>query len=76
MQTMKSSDVKTNNPAPDQIAALAHKIYMDSGEQQGRDLENWLQAEKTLRQQNPSMRTQSQQKTENGSQGRRPAQQF
>lgn len=33
----------------DEIAALAHQIYLKKGCPQGRDLENWLEAEEQLR---------------------------
>jgi Protein of unknown function (DUF2934) len=35
----------------EQIASLACKLYMESGCKQGRDAENWLQAEQILRKQ-------------------------
>jgi hypothetical protein len=35
----------------EEIAKLAARFYFESGCQEGRDAENWLQAEHTLRQQ-------------------------
>ena len=45
---------ETPVPAPrpatqEQIAALAHAIWMDRGCPAGRDLDNWLEAERQLR---------------------------
>lgn len=36
-------------PTQEQIAALAHAIWMDRGCPEGRDLDNWLEAERQLR---------------------------
>jgi len=38
------------SPTPEQIAARAKSIWMKSGCQPGRDQENWLEAERQLRQ--------------------------
>src|ERR1700722_1885201 len=38
-------------PTREQIASLAHQLYLESGSQEGRDAENWLRAEQILRQQ-------------------------
>jgi hypothetical protein len=53
---MKSRRISSNAPvraAPpvtnDQIAALAHAIWMDRGCPFGRDLEHWYEAERQLR---------------------------
>lgn len=36
-------------PTQEQIAALAHAIWIDRGRPEGRDLDNWLEAERQLR---------------------------
>jgi hypothetical protein len=36
-------------PAREEIAAQAYQLYVESGRQEGRDLENWLRAEQILR---------------------------
>lgn len=36
-------------PTNDQIAALAHAIWLDRGQPEGRDLEHWFEAERQLR---------------------------
>jgi hypothetical protein len=36
-------------PTPEQIAALAHAIWIDRGRPEGRDMEHWLEAERQLR---------------------------
>lgn len=35
-------------PTQEQIAALAHAIWVDRGQPEGRDLDNWLEAERQL----------------------------
>jgi hypothetical protein len=35
-------------PTHDQIAALAHAIWLERGQPAGRDLEHWLEAERQL----------------------------
>lgn len=37
-------------PTPDEIAAEAYAIYMAHGQQDGRDMDHWLEAERALRQ--------------------------
>lgn len=46
---LSSSPFKTPPPTHDQISALAHAIWLDRGEPQGRDVEHWLEAERQLR---------------------------
>ena len=41
-------------PAHEQVAARAYQLYVDSGWQEGRDLENWLRAEQLLRERSTS----------------------
>lgn len=36
-------------PTQDQIAALAHAIWIDRGRPEGRDMDHWLEAERQLR---------------------------
>jgi len=36
-------------PTHEQIAALAHAIWEDRGQPEGRDLDNWLEAERQLK---------------------------
>lgn len=36
-------------PTQDQIAALAHAIWIDRGRPEGRDVDHWLEAERQLR---------------------------
>lgn len=36
-------------PRPEQIAALAHAIWIDRGQPEGRDIDHWLEAERQLR---------------------------
>jgi hypothetical protein len=36
-------------PTPEQIEALAQAIWIDRGRPEGRDLDNWLEAERQLR---------------------------
>src|SRR4051812_42172650 len=36
-------------PTQEQIAALAHAIWLDRGCPEGRDLDNWFEAERQLR---------------------------
>src|SRR3954471_1121044 len=38
----------TPPPTPEQIAALAHAIWIDRGRPEGRDLEHWLDAKRQL----------------------------
>jgi hypothetical protein len=41
----------SNQPAYEQIASLAERLYIESGRQEGRDVENWLRAEQLISQQ-------------------------
>jgi len=41
------------NPTIDQIAARAFALYCERGRQHGRDVEDWLQAERELLQEPP-----------------------
>jgi hypothetical protein len=54
---MKSKKPLANNPTPcpgappptrEQIAALAHAIWIDRGRPEGRDVDHWLEAERQL----------------------------
>ena len=36
------------NPAREEITRRAYEIYLERGEEPGRDLEDWLQAEREL----------------------------
>ncbi len=36
-------------PSNEQIAALAHALWIDRGRPEGRDLEHWFEAERQLR---------------------------
>ena len=40
---------KIDSPAHSEIAARAEQIYVESGRLEGRDLENWVQAENELK---------------------------
>jgi hypothetical protein len=45
----ESGEVSVENPARDEeIRLRAYEIYLERGEQPGRDLEDWLQAEREL----------------------------
>jgi len=37
------------DPSPEQIAALAHAIWIDRGRPEGRELDDWLEAERQLK---------------------------
>jgi hypothetical protein len=72
----------SNPPNREQIANLAYQLYIKSGGQEGRDLENWLQAEELLRQRwngpassprAPAGRRPENRKPENGSEPRSQA---
>ena len=43
-----NQESRTHELSHDEIAALAQKIYFDSGCAEGRSVENWLAAEKLL----------------------------
>ena len=48
-QAAETGEASVGNSAPDQeIRRLAHEIYLERGEQQGRELDDWLQAERQL----------------------------
>lgn len=36
-------------PTDEQVAALAHALWIDRGQPEGRDLEHWFEAERQLR---------------------------
>jgi hypothetical protein len=42
-------DTNAGPPTPDEIAQEAHAIYMSRGGEHGRDVEDWLEAERRLR---------------------------
>jgi hypothetical protein len=45
----KSGEVSLGNPARDEeIRRRAYEIYVERGEQSGRELDDWLQAEREL----------------------------
>lgn len=43
-------DTNPGAPTPEEIAAEAHAIYLNRGAEPGRDLDDWLEAERRLRQ--------------------------
>jgi len=46
----KTREVSLGNPARDQeIRRRAYEIYLERGEQSGRELDDWLQAERELK---------------------------
>jgi hypothetical protein len=45
----KSAEARSTPPTNEQIAALAHAIWIDRGSPYGRDLDHWLEAERQLR---------------------------
>ena len=50
-KTGKSGNVQealTSAPSADEIRVRAYEIYIERGQRDGEDLENWLQAEKEL----------------------------
>jgi len=49
--TSSSPVVAPGRPPPshEQIAALAHAIWIDRGQPEGRELDNWLEAERQLK---------------------------
>lgn len=49
-QTTESYQTKSEEPTHEQIAARAFEIYLRNGCRPGEDEQNWLQAEKELRQ--------------------------
>lgn len=70
----------TSAPNREEIASLAYKLYVESGCQEGRDLENWTQAEQMLRQQgngqNRLGQTPARQESDHQIAGERQRQQF
>ena len=47
---MKSEQAKSNvEPSCEEIEKLAYEIFLQRGGESGRDVEDWLQAEQTLR---------------------------
>jgi hypothetical protein len=52
-----------SSPTHEQIANLACQLYIESGRQEGRDAENWLRAERILRQQANRQGSQSRSET-------------
>ena len=45
----ETGEVSEPNPAPDEeIRRRAYEIYLERGEQPGRELDDWLQAEREL----------------------------
>jgi hypothetical protein len=54
MKNKRSSKSATSSdrlppPTHEQITALAHQIWLERGQPEGRDLDNWLEAERQLR---------------------------
>jgi hypothetical protein len=45
----ESPSVRPSPPTQEQIAALAHAIWIDRGCPEGSDVDNWLEAERQLR---------------------------
>ena len=43
-----SKEMKNSKPTQEEISARAYQIFVEKGCQEGRDLENWLQAEAEL----------------------------
>jgi hypothetical protein len=41
-------DTNEGRPTPDEIAAEAYRIYMGRGGSDGRDMDDWLEAERRL----------------------------
>ena len=44
----ETGEVQIGNSAPDEGIRRAYEIYLERGEQQGRQLDDWLQAEREL----------------------------
>ena len=42
-------DTNAGPPTPEQIAREAHAMYLNRGADHGRDLDDWLEAERRLR---------------------------
>ena len=48
-QAAETGEASVGNSAPDEeIRRRAYEIYLERGEQQGRELDDWLQAEREL----------------------------
>lgn len=43
------SSASRTAPSPEQIAALAHAIWIDRGQPEGMDIDHWLEAERQLK---------------------------
>ncbi|MEZ5287337.1 MAG: DUF2934 domain-containing protein [Vicinamibacterales bacterium] len=52
-------DTSAGPPTPEQIAAEAHAIYRERGSGHGRELDDWLEAERRLSQRPPADRDRS-----------------
>jgi hypothetical protein len=53
----------------DEISNRAHQIWIQAGRPEGRDLENWLQAERELTRQREKMAQSTENRSENGAPG-------
>lgn len=51
---VKKQGSKNHNPSHEHIAVRAYEIYISRGAEHGRDLDDWLQAERELIAQNSS----------------------
>jgi hypothetical protein len=60
-----NGDTRGFTPNRDEIASLAYKLYLESGSQEGRDLENWTKAEQILAQRSNGQKPSAQDKTGN-----------
>ena len=53
MKTVKTTATKSNltemKPSPQQIAELAHRLWIERGYEHGHDAEDWIRAEQMLR---------------------------
>ena len=47
-------DTNAGRPTPEEIAEEAYKIYQARGSSHGRDVDDWLEAERRLRSKGPS----------------------
>lgn len=52
MSDLYRNSVNQDVPTRDQIANRAYELYQDRGREDGRDVEDWLAAERELRSQN------------------------
>jgi len=64
---------RNESPSHTEIAALAEKIYLESGCMPGRDVENWLLAEAELKKQSRANISTSQENTRSRQQTSSPA---